>query len=809
MSHRLPLLGTATVLLLLTKVSVPAQEPPAAPPPVPAQTPTTTARATAPPPAPPAAAVQPPAQPWRTDRVMITLTDPADAEALAADFGAQLLRPPIHGGLVSLSVPEGESAQSLLSAMAGDPRVAAAQRVGTITGSAKGGKKATTSTALTTAESTTNADPCAIKGGKARVRASPLQWPLDELDTPTPDDIDLSGITIAVLDTGIAYESYTDALGSYVQAPSLSQSAFVAPWDFVSDDAHPNDDHQHGTHIASLIASVGSVEGIAPRATLMPLKVLDSSNSGAEDDLIAAIYHATDSGADIINMSLSFHPNYQPSLALQDALTYAVEAGVVMVAAAGNSGLQTVTWPAAHPHVIAVGALTDGQTSLPRPADYSNRSARVEISAPGGDLSADIDGDGVPDGIIAETISPDDPTELGLWAYAGSSQAAALVSGAAAYLLAAGVSDTQVPLMLAAASWGMSGTLYYSEGLGAGPVHVGQTIWSACKGNISSQDPDRVRVAMLPYMVDLGDDMTAPRARLMVMEADGSPLRDFEAWLTVSGSTAATLSCVTDGDGFCQVTGEAASARDADGSARALAWSLSVDTVVDVTQWYAYHPTSAAFASDALEILLTAIQDAEQDDALIAISWQDTADAELGEVAAGYSVLNSGTGLASAPLGVVFSPEALPDAEVSVVDVDLDGTGLASAPLGSATLTRLDFSGVGLSSSPLGVQSFSLLAYSGTGLASAPLGLSALTTFEGSSAYDAETLSMDGELIDFSTGTVSGATGESTTGDILTSGGWIGGQGSYPATSLLLGSESIAITPEAAVTPSGMGAEAL
>ncbi|MEM6927529.1 MAG: S8 family serine peptidase, partial [Myxococcota bacterium] len=142
----------------------------------------------------------------------------------------------------------------------------------------------------------------------------------------------------------------------------LAGVEFVAPADFVNGDDHANDDHGHGTHIASLVASRGELDGVASGVAVMPVKVLDENNAGTELALVKGIRHAVDNGAHVINMSLSFPLGYVPSPALVEAIEYAHLAGVVMVAASGNVGADVATWPAASRLVIGVGALAPGLT---------------------------------------------------------------------------------------------------------------------------------------------------------------------------------------------------------------------------------------------------------------------------------------------------------------------------------------------------------------------------------------------------------------------------------------------------------------
>ncbi len=228
-----------------------------------------------------------------------------------------------------------------------------------------------------------------------------------------------SGVTVAVIDTGVAYEDYVRQQSGFFfaptftfkQAPDLSGTTFVHPWNFIYDDEHANDDHGHGTHVAGTVSQDTNdgygVAGVAFNSTIMPIKVLDYSGSGSGDDLVEAIHYAVDNGAHIINMSLGF-PNTGEEDAdgnvctevagLSTALDHAYDNDVVVVAAAGNDG-GIVSCPAAYPTVISVGA-TD---FLGEVTNYSNRGDRLDLTAPGGDPNVDQSGDGFSDGVLQET----------------------------------------------------------------------------------------------------------------------------------------------------------------------------------------------------------------------------------------------------------------------------------------------------------------------------------------------------------------------------------------------------------------------
>ena len=145
-----------------------------------------------------------------------------------------------------------------------------------------------------------------------------------------------SGVTVAVIDTGVAYENYTEKnrRNKYYRAPDLAVTLFAPGYDFVNKDTHPNDDEGHGTHVTGTIAQstnngVG-VAGVAHKARIMPIKVLNKNGSGTYADIALGVRFATDNGAKVINMSLggSAKASY-----LEEALAYAYGKGVTIVAA--------------------------------------------------------------------------------------------------------------------------------------------------------------------------------------------------------------------------------------------------------------------------------------------------------------------------------------------------------------------------------------------------------------------------------------------------------------------------------------------
>lgn len=219
----------------------------------------------------------------------------------------------------------------------------------------------------------------------------------------------------------------------YEQAPDLAGTSFVAGYDFINSDSHPNDDEGHGTHVAGTIAQTTNnslgVAGIAFNTSLMPVKILGADGGGSYQQIVDGIYYAVNNGAQIISMSLG-----GPSAAqiLEDALAYAKTNGVTVIAACGNSNSSSCDYPAAYnSYVIAVGATQYNETRAP----YSSYGSSLDIVAPGGNTSLDQNSDGFVDGVLQNTFS-DTPVDWAYWFYQGTSMATPHVSGVAALLLA-------------------------------------------------------------------------------------------------------------------------------------------------------------------------------------------------------------------------------------------------------------------------------------------------------------------------------------------------------------------------------------
>jgi len=205
-----------------------------------------------------------------------------------------------------------------------------------------------------------------------------------DIDAPEAWDV-ITGTTevmIAVIDTGVDY-THEDLDDGRVRTDIDK--------DYVNDDDDAMDDHGHGTHVAGTIAAetnndVG-VAGVMWQAQILPLKVLNNRGWGSSDDIASAIRYAADQGAEVINMSLG-GPLCSQTVA--DAVNYAYfDGGVVIVAAAGNNG-GSISYPAKHDPVLAVGA-TDHNDHR---AYFSNFGDELDVVAPGVTIFSTVPNDG-------------------------------------------------------------------------------------------------------------------------------------------------------------------------------------------------------------------------------------------------------------------------------------------------------------------------------------------------------------------------------------------------------------------------------
>jgi serine protease len=251
------------------------------------------------------------------------------------------------------------------------------------------------------------------------------------------------GVTIAVVDTGLAYRNYK----RFRRSPDITRNIQVG-YDFVDNDKIPVDHNGHGTHVASTIAEVAdnafALTGLAYGATLMPVRVLDRLGEGDSAAISSGIRYAAKHGAEIINLSFEFGGSIKkrqiPDIIA--ALRFARRRGSLVVAASGNASAADVAYPARADDVLSVGAITEHGCQ----ADYSNAGPHLDLSAPGGGADAELFND--------EHCFPDDKPGRDVLqmtldgsvrrfgipnGYEGTSMAAPHVSATAALIIASGV----------------------------------------------------------------------------------------------------------------------------------------------------------------------------------------------------------------------------------------------------------------------------------------------------------------------------------------------------------------------------------
>ena len=262
-------------------------------------------------------------------------------------------------------------------------------------------------------------DAYADSNGDGAWKRGSWQQPYDDLwalkkikaDMGWNTQIGKSSVTVAVIDTGVDYnhEDIASSIWSnQAEDADLKRANKIDDgdngylddyrgWDFVGKDIFfgqqdndPIDHFGHGTHVAGIIAAVGNnqkgIAGLAYGVKIMPLKVLDDNGLGTLDVVALALIYAADNGAKIVNLSLGGLTGFLGagrSQIIADAVSYAYNKGVFIIAAAGNESADSYFFtPAQEPYVMAVAA-TDSEDKI---ASFSNGGEKIEVSAPGVDI---------------------------------------------------------------------------------------------------------------------------------------------------------------------------------------------------------------------------------------------------------------------------------------------------------------------------------------------------------------------------------------------------------------------------------------
>jgi len=222
------------------------------------------------------------------------------------------------------------------------------------------------------------ANPAKLAGMAQR---NEITWGINRVHAPAAwDTTEGAGVKVAIIDTGIDL-SHPDLAGK-VDGGYSAITKTEKPEDY-------QDDNGHGTHVSGTIAALRDgkgVVGVAPKARLYAVKVLDADGSGNLSDVIDGIVWAAKNGMQVANMSLGAPTD---SDAMHRAVRFAKGMGVVIVAAAGNSG-GSVGFPGSYPEVIAVSA-SDSDDHI---AAFSSRGPEVDFIAPGVDIVSDKLGGG-------------------------------------------------------------------------------------------------------------------------------------------------------------------------------------------------------------------------------------------------------------------------------------------------------------------------------------------------------------------------------------------------------------------------------
>ena len=261
---------------------------------------------------------------------------------------------------------------------------------------------------------------------------------------------------IAVLDTGILTEH-----------PDL-KNKIVQGYDFIDNDNIPYDttsEFSHGTHVAGIIAAVSNngsgITAINWHSRIMPIRVMGPEGMGNISTLISGIRWAVDHGANIINLSLASSGS---SILLKEALQYALEHNVTVIAAAGNENTNHISYPARYQETISVGAIGPSRER----AFYSNYGPELDLVAPGGN-SENFSM------VYPYILSTSGPEKDYSWQQ-GTSMAAPHISGIVSLLYSTGITEPENIKKLLKETADDLGTPGEDDEYGAGLVNINRAL---------------------------------------------------------------------------------------------------------------------------------------------------------------------------------------------------------------------------------------------------------------------------------------------------------------------------------------------
>lgn len=397
----------------------------------------------------------------------------------------------------------------------------------------------------------------------------PLQWHYPLINLPAAWDITTGdpSVTVAVIDTGVLL-SHPDMQGQLVAGfDFVSDSQSAADGDGIDPDPDDPGDGSgqqpssfHGTHVAGTVAAAtnntAGVAGVAWNAKIMPLRVLGVGGGNTFDVLEAVRYAAglpNSSGqvatppVDVINLSLGGPGPCSP--AEQNAFDLARQAGVVVVVAAGNENEDAVFFsPANCENVITVSAVTvDSQRAF-----YSNFGASIDIAAPGGDTSTDLNGDGFPDGVLS-TVGDDSSGSIVFTNsfYSGTSMASPHMAGVVALMKSVNplLTPSQIDLML------VNGELTDDIGdpdlYGNGLINARKAVFAALNA-AGTPPPDNPTLSVTPRSLNFGASFTL--GEFTVRNVGGGSLQAMLPTINATWLTVVPVSVSTENLGTYAVT---------------------------------------------------------------------------------------------------------------------------------------------------------------------------------------------------------------------------------------------------------------